>query len=451
MVKQKKTVEELFEEALVPKDEQPYKVPKNWVWTNLKSLFEINMGQSPKGEFTTDDSSYTPLIGGPADMGKDFPKVSRYTKKATKLSSEDDLIISIRATIGKTNIADGQYCLGRGVAGIKSGKIETKLLRFYIETIQSYLSKISTGTTFKQISKKNIEDISFPLPPLSEQKRIVEKIERLLSKIDEAKQLIEEAKDSFEPRRNAILDKAFRGEFNGQEIDLKELDGMNYFIPSNWNWMSLEDVCELISDCPHSTPKYIEDGQYPAIRTSDVHFGKIDISKARRVSEKDYLERTRNTQPQKGDIIYCREGTIGNAGIIEDEIVCLAQRVVLFRPNKVKALPKYFVYLLNSPIMLRQVFSNISQTTSPRINISTLRKLRLPIAPIEIQQNIVNIIEKNLEIEQRANNLCKLEGNLDALRQSILSKAFQGELGTNNPSEESSVELLKEVLQEQVQ
>ncbi|NCT37239.1 hypothetical protein GTW56_13320 [Bacillus sp. EB93] len=123
---------------------------------------------------------------------------------------------------------------------------------------------------------------------------------------------------------------------------------------------------------------------------------------------------------------------------------------MLLRPNIEQVLPTYFVYALNSPIMLKQVPLNISQTTSPRINISTLRKLSLPIAPPEIQQNIVNIIEKCLDIEQQANNFYKLDGNLDALRQSILAKAFRGELGTNDPSEENAIELLKEVLQEKV-
>ncbi|WP_048883274.1 restriction endonuclease subunit S, partial [Bacillus sp. 445_BSPC] len=243
---------------------------------------------------------------------------------------------------------------------------------------------------------------------------------------------------------------------NGRDKDDEDLGGVNYPIPSDWSWMSIEEVCELISDCPHSTPKYIEEGQYPAIRSSDIELGKVDIINAKRVSEQDYLDRTKRIEPQKGDIIYCREGSgdvgkaVGKAGLLLDDKVCLAQRVVLLRPNIEQVLPTYFVYALNSPIMLKQVSLNISQTTSPRINISTLRKLSLPIAPPEIQQNIVNIIEKCLDIEQQANNFYKLDGNLDALRQSILAKAFRGELGTNDPSEENAIELLKEVLQEKV-
>jgi type I restriction enzyme S subunit len=465
MAKNKKTMEELLEEALVQEEEQPYEVPENWKWVRLEKLTtKITDGAHKTPTYTSEGIPFISVkdIRNGVISFDDTRFVSQDTHiELIKRCKPElgDILVTKSGTIGRLAVVNTtkEFSLFVSVALIKPVKevIDSKYLELFLTLSINQIAgkKYIKGSSIQNLHLTEIKKIEIPLIPLDEQKRIADKVERLLSKIDEAKQLIEEAKESFEIRRAAILDKAFRGEFNksGQEIDLKELDGMNCFIPNNWNWMSLEDVCELISDCPHSTPKYIEDGQYPAIRTSDVHFGRIDISEARRVSEKDYIERTRRTQPQKGDIIYCREGTVGNAGIIEDEIVCLAQRVVLFRPNKVKVLPKYFVYVLNSPIMLRQVFSNISQTTSPRINISTLRKLSLPIAPIEIQQNIVNTIEKNLEIEQRANNLYKLEGNLNALKQSILSKAFQGELGTNNPSEESAVELLKEVLQEQVQ
>lgn len=210
--------------------------------------------------------------------------------------------------------------------------------------------------------------------------------------------------------------------------------------------MSIEGVCEIIADC------YIEDGQFPAVRSSDIEFGKVDISKAKKVSEKDYLERTKRIAPQNGDVIYCREGSgaVGKAGLLQDEKVCLAQRVVLLRPSKEKVLPKYFVYALNSTIMLRQVFLNISQTTSPRINISTLKNLRIPIAPIEIQQRIVNIIEECFKLEKDAHKFYDLEEQLNNLKQSILAKAFRGELGTNGPNEENAIKMLKEILKEQV-
>ena len=109
MAKKKVASESLF----VPVEEQPYPIPKNWCWVRLKDVSEIIMGQSPIGSDTTDDSSYMPLIGGAADMGEIYPLATRYTKAPTKISKNGDLILCIRATLGKPIFSDGEYCLGR--------------------------------------------------------------------------------------------------------------------------------------------------------------------------------------------------------------------------------------------------------------------------------------------------------------------------------------------------
>jgi type I restriction enzyme S subunit len=461
MSKKKKTIEELLEEALVS-EEQPYEIPENWIWGNLNSLSKLIVDGShnppPKKDEGFPMLSGRNILNGKINFETDrYVSDDDYQKEYRRTPIEpNDVLLTIVGTIGRTTVVPQEFSpfvLQRSVALVKP-MINSNYLSYYFSSpyFQYYLQKNAKGTAQKGVYLKTLKSSSVPLPPLNEQKCIAKKVESLLNKLEEAKQLIEEAKEMFELRRAAILDKAFCGGFsrNIQRVGFKELDGTNYSIPPEWNWISVENVCKLISDCPHSTPKYIENGQYPAIRTSDVKFGRVDTSEAKRVSEEDYLERIKRTQPQKGDVIYCREGTVGNAGIIEDEKVCLAQRVVLLRPNEEKVLPKYFVYVLNSPIMLRQVFSNISQTTSPRINISTLKKLSLPIAPIEIQQSIVNIIEKCFKLEKEANKFYDLEEKLNALKQSILFKAFRGELGTNNPSEENAIELLKEILKSKI-
>lgn len=460
MSKQKKNVDVLLEEALVPEEEQRYTIPDNWVWTKLGAVTDVIGGGTPKSTIEEYYENGTIPWITPADLsgynkiyiesGKKNITDLGLRKSSARLLPVNTVLLSSRAPIGYVAIASKEVSTNQGFKSfVPSSIYYPKYLYWYLKLSKSYLESLASGSTFKELSGAKSKEIHFPLPPLNEQKRIAEKVERLLGKIEEAKQLIEEAKETFELRRASILDKAFRGGFysSGKEIRIVELDGISLSLPMDWDWITIEEACELISDCPHSTPKYIENGEYPAIRTSDVRFGKIDISNARRVSKNDYLERTKRTKPQKGDAIYCREGTVGNAGIIGDEIVCLAQRLVLLRPNVDKVLPEYFVYVLNSPILRKQVFNNISQTTSPRINISTLKKLRIPIAPISIQKDIVNIVEKCLLLEQQAVILQK-ENRLDELKQSILSKAFHGALGTNVPNEESAIELLKEVIQE---
>ena len=104
--------------------------PADWQLTTLENVAEIIMGQSPKGDSTTNDSKFTPLIGGAADIGELFPKILRYTKTPTKLTTAEDVIICVRATLGKPIFSDSVYCLGRGVAAIRPRAALKEFLRY---------------------------------------------------------------------------------------------------------------------------------------------------------------------------------------------------------------------------------------------------------------------------------------------------------------------------------
>ena len=207
-------------EMLVNEDEIPYKIPENWAWTRLGEVVTVTMGQSPKGESVSKDfieNGYG-LIGGPSDMGKNFPDISRYTTLPTKVSEKGDVILSVRATLGKTIFSDGEYCLGRGVCSLRSKIVDKKILRLYFNNIEKYLYSIGTGTTFLQISRNDIENLSLPLPPLDEQKEIV----RILDKVFEEENKISELislEEKVEILEKTILDKAFRGELGTGNFD----------------------------------------------------------------------------------------------------------------------------------------------------------------------------------------------------------------------------------------
>ena len=197
---------------MIPKDEQPYPIPDGWQWVTLDSVAKIIMGQSPSGDATTDDASYTPLIGGAADMGDDCLSIIRYTKKPTKFSEKGDVIICIRATLGKPIFSDGKYCLGRGVAALRPSTVLKDFLRYALINFEQYLYDNANGTTFLQIASKPLKQMPFPLPPHDEQQRIVELLDELFAKLDEVKALAQGVVDGSEFRRAAILHKAFTGE-----------------------------------------------------------------------------------------------------------------------------------------------------------------------------------------------------------------------------------------------
>ena len=167
---------------LLDKDQEPYKIPDSWSWSTLDQVADIIMGQSPAGKDTTEDSCFTPLIGGAADMGELYPAITRYTKSPKKVSKEGDLILSIRATLGRPIYSDGEYCLGRGVAAIRSANISKELFRFFFLAFEKYLYKNSTGSTFSQISGTILKKMPFPLMPFDEQRIIIESLESLLER-----------------------------------------------------------------------------------------------------------------------------------------------------------------------------------------------------------------------------------------------------------------------------
>ena len=164
-------------------EEKPFEIPEHWTWTRLVSVAEIIMGQSPKGEATTADSRFMPLIGGAADMKPDSLTPTRYTKEPTKISKVDDVILCIRATLGKPVFADKEYCLGRGVAAIRS-TLPKKFIRYFFLSFEQYLYDKATGTTFTQVTGTTLAEMPFPLPPLAEQARIVAKLEEILPLCD---------------------------------------------------------------------------------------------------------------------------------------------------------------------------------------------------------------------------------------------------------------------------
>lgn len=152
----------------------------SWPLVNLSAVCQIDMGSAPKGSTYVELDKGVPLIAGAADYGDVFPRPKKATLEPTKLCEEGDIIICVRATIGDLNWADKEYCLGRGVAGLRvhDKKLDSKYLWYFITSIEDELYRNSTGSTFPQINKKIIEGLQIPLPPLATQKKIAAVLEK---------------------------------------------------------------------------------------------------------------------------------------------------------------------------------------------------------------------------------------------------------------------------------
>ncbi|MBF0178069.1 MAG: restriction endonuclease subunit S, partial [Magnetococcales bacterium] len=138
----------------------------------LAEVCRIDMGQAPKGASYSQDEGI-PLIAGAGDFGEWSPKPTKLTTEPSKVSQTGDIILCIRATIGDRNWSDMEYCLGRGVAGLRpKANLDTNYLWHWLDSAKGDLMARGRGATFLQVTKNDLATLPIPLPPLPEQKRI---------------------------------------------------------------------------------------------------------------------------------------------------------------------------------------------------------------------------------------------------------------------------------------
>lgn len=489
MAKKKKIMEELLEEALVPEEEQPYEVPENWVWVKMGNAMEINP-KKPKLEIPNEQvCSFLPMGLVNPEFGiitsieeRTFEKVK---KGYTYFKENDILFAKITPCMenGNTVIAKGlKNRFGFGSTEFYVIRTSEQVDERYVyhllrsQLFRKQAKEKMTGAVGQQrVPKSYMEEYPFPLPPLNEQKRIADKVERLLSKIDEAKQLIDEAKESFELRRAALLDKAFRGEltrewrsrnpFEGlvnqqlvknKNIDIKEIKNVPHELPNGWEWIELKDLLtdKGIFDGPFGsnlkTADYTKSG-VRVIRLENIGRLSFDDTKRTYISEEKYASLEKHTLTE-GDIIF--------ASFISDNIrVCMIPSMdtkainkadcFCIRPNIEKINKEFLLYFLSSNICYKFFHSQIHGATRPRINTSQLKTLPIPVPPLKEQVEMVKCIHKLFRAEQNALDNLDVEALIFEIKQSFLSKAYQGKLETNSPVEENAIELLKQILQEE--
>lgn len=183
-------------------------------------------------------------------------------------------------------------------------------------------------------------------------------------------------------------------------------------LPDGWRWTRVEDVCDGLFDCPHSTPTLTEYGPLMA-RTQDILGGMFKAGQAVRVSEQTYRARIQRAEPRFGDLFYSREGTYFGiaAEVPPDCEVCLGQRMVLLRPNPARVHGRFLRYWLNSPTMSRFVRGFRDGTVAERLNLSTIRALPVVLPPLSEQRAIACILgslDDKIELNRRMNQT--LEG-----------------------------------------
>ncbi|WP_443871984.1 restriction endonuclease subunit S [Megamonas funiformis] len=448
------TIEEKLQNALVPKEEQPYKIPNNWCWTYFKDIFYIENGYAFKK--IDYKKQGIPLVRiSNIENGVINIDECIYVDKLEKneeryIIEKGDLLIALSgATTGKNGVynLDSISYLNQRIGNIKiknKTKVVSKYRNYYIALKNEDILNLAYGGAQPNISPKVISYITIPLPPIKEQQRIVNRIESLFAKLDRAKELIENTLAQFEQNKMAILHKAFTGELTAKWRKEKGI------LKDTWKSMALEN-CGTWSG--GGTPSmscgdYWENGNIPWITSKDMK--NIYIEKTQKYITEKGVEFSSAKYIDKPAILF-----VTRSGILRRIFpVCMVkipftvnQDLKVLVPSKMVCLEYlYWICIYKSNKILGTCMK--SGTTVESISTDKLKKFKITVPTIEEQQEIVNILDKLLAKYNKIKNLEQQLEKIELLKKAILAKAFRGELGTNNPDEESAENLLKEILAE---
>ena len=444
------SIEKRLEQALIPNWDEPYKLPKNWCWTNLGSIAEIASGGTPSSSVSEYyDGGNIPWIS-PADLSnfcavyiergaKNITQLG-LDKSSAKLLPKDTVCLSTRAPIGYVAIARNPLCTNQGFKNfLPSGAYMPKYLYWYLKGNKKLLDSYASGTTFLELSASKVAIVEIPLAPIEEQKRIVAHIESIFSKLDEAKEKAQEVVDGFETRKAAILHKAFSGELTEKwrEENSVALTSWSRCAYSELGTSKLGKMLDKVKNSGR---------QVPYLRNVNVRWFGFDLSDVSQMLASE--EEIKLLSVKRGDVFICEGGEPGRCAIWResDSNMIFQKALHRFRPNDkiIGDFLCYNLYFLSVNGTLEKYFTG---STIKHLTGQSLAKIIVSVPTINEQKEIVDILDQMLSKEQQAKESAEsVIEQIDAMKKSILARAFRGELGTNDPSEESAVELLKNVL-----
>ena len=249
---------------------------------------------------------------------------------------------------------------------------ETRLLPQYLYyfCVHFDFEKLNTTVTIPSLTKANLLKINIELPNLAVQKQVVATLGQIEEIIKKRQQELSTLDDLIKARFVEMFGDPVRNE-------------------KKWQTKALEDACKSIVDCPHSTPSYTsEDTGFMCIRTSIVKKNRIMWEDIEYIPEEEYIQRIQRKKPEKGDVVYTREGAILGIAAVIDRVcnVALGQRSMLLSPDRDFCTPEFISVAMNFDSFLDNALKGMSGSASPHINVGDIKSFKMILPPIAQQE-----------------------------------------------------------------
>jgi type I restriction enzyme S subunit len=455
-------------------------LPQGWKWVTLNDIANIKYGKNLAIKSLLENGKH-PVFGANGIIG--YYNVYHYETEQVLISCRGAYSGTINYSPPKCFITNNSLVLD-----IINRDTYKKYLYYSLQSIDK--TKLVTGTAQPQVTVQNASHLLVPLSPLPEQHRIVEKIEELFSELDNGVASLKKALEQLKTYRQAVLKWAFEGkltekwrnthqdsledgdtlleqikaerkrhyqqqledwkqalkewENNGKETkkptkpqqpkDLppltKEELGNLPSLPNGWMWTNFCNVTYKIGDIDHKMPRDYPNG-YPYLSTGNLQQdGIIDFENAKTISPEDFDRLSLKIQPQRGDIIFPRYGTIGRNFLVNFDKKFLVSYSCAIIKNITKIMNEKFVFYYSlSPYIKKEIKRYVKETTQANIGIASIESFVFPLCSELEQTQIVQEIESRLSVcDQLEATLTENLNKAEALRQSILKRAFEGKL-----------------------
>lgn len=434
-VKKQKPFPEITEEEI------PFDIPESWKWVRLGDIGHWSAGSTPSRNNPQFYGGKIPWLKT-GDLNDDYIiDVPEYitdlalNSTSLQINPTDSVLIAMYgATIGKLGILTKPMTTNQACCACQPFYgIYNLYLFYFLMASRRRLTKMAEGGAQPNISRTKIIGVTFPLPPLAEQERIVEKIEALMPLVEAYEknwQRLEDLNKKFpEDLKKSLLQEAIKGRLveqrkedgTGEELfelikeekdklikegkikkqkPLPEIteEEIPFDIPESWKRVRLGEITLKLTDGAHKTPTYTNEG-IPFLSVKDISSGKIDYSSCRFISKKEHDKLFERCNPERGDLLLTKVGTTGIPVVIDtDEEFSLFVSVALLKFPK-KLINIYFLkHLINSPLVQVQVKENTRGVGNKNWVMRDIANTIIPLPPLAEQKRIVEKLEELLPL-----------------------------------------------------
>ncbi|WP_181256669.1 restriction endonuclease subunit S [Merismopedia glauca] len=486
-------------------------LPKGWCWVNIEDISErIHYGYTASSKNIPTDTKLlriTDIQDNSVNWeAVPFCEISEVERQKYLLTKGDLVFARTGATVGKSFLIEGDIpetvFASYLIRIILFKSIFEKFVYNFFRS-ESYWEQIhekQVGTGQPNINSTVLSQIKIPLPPLNEQRRIVAKLDSLLGRTRKAREELEKIGKLCDRYKQAVLSAACSGKLTAdwreqntdientselmerisisrrkqwEEIQIqnskvlgKTLQGESWktkykpsevintheliTLPHNWSWASVDSISTKVVDGVHKKPNYVETG-IPFVTVKNLSRGDgISFDDIKYISVEDHEDFVKRANPERGDILITKDGTLGITKVIRtSQVFSIFVSVALVKPVCYE-MSDYLELAFSSPLLQKQMVGTGSGLM--HIHLIDLRRYSLPIPPLTEQKEIVRRVEKLFKaidtIQQETQKAFKL---CDRLEQSTLAKAFRGELVPQDPDDEPASVLLERIAAEKQQ